>query len=155
MDATAELFETDAQSPVVSESQSESVAGVGAVSPSQPDEQTRLSKSERIRRYMADHPEVRNRDVAAALEPYGVTAADVANVKSHQKRKQKQPRGKVGRPKKGVAKPRSAESSPGETSTGDTLGLDVLDACVQLIEKAGGVDEAAHVLDLVRRIRSM
>ena len=45
-----------------------------------------LSKAQRIRLYMENNPEARNRDVVEALQQFSVTAADVANVKSIAKR---------------------------------------------------------------------
>jgi hypothetical protein len=45
-----------------------------------------LSKAQRIRLYMENNPEARNKDVVEALKGFSVTAADVANVKSIAKR---------------------------------------------------------------------
>ena len=113
-----------------------------------------MSKSARVRQYLEDHPEARNKDIAEALAPHGVRPADVANTKAQMKRKA----AKNSPPKPAAAAasvaPKSPESSS-EPTIDATIQLDLLEAGMEFIRKAGGVNEAQHVLNIVRRIRSL
>jgi len=122
-----------------------------------------LSKSGRIRLYMKQHPGVRNKDIVKALSHHGIKAADVANVKSQMKRKAAKQAGKsAGTSKTAVtatAGTRATTPAPADVATvatiDATVGLDVLEEGMEFIRKAGGINEAQHVLNLIRRIRSM
>jgi hypothetical protein len=120
-----------------------------------------LSKSERIRRYMKENPEARNVDIAEALGEHGVTAADVASVKTQLKKKEE---------KRGATHVRSGSNGSngatktqainGITASADAaieaqVGLDVLEDGMDFIRKAGGMNEAQHILNVIRRIRAM
>ena len=113
-----------------------------------------MSKSARVRQYLEEHPEARNKDVAEALAPHGVRPADVANAKAQMKRKAAKEA-----PAKAAATPKSVASKPAETAAEPTIDatiqLDLLEAGMEFIRKAGGVNEAQHVLNIVRRIRSL
>ncbi len=120
-----------------------------------PDSSATKSKSERVREYIAKHPEARNKDIAAALANYSVTAADVGNVKTQLKKKDVKKRSTTA---KSQAKTTSATKSPGapsrqEVAIDATIALDVLDAGIDFINKAGGLNEAQHALNLIRRIK--
>ena len=115
-----------------------------------------LSKSERIRRYLGRHPEARNRDVVDALDRYGVTAGDVSNVKRQLRNKAEE--------SPAPARPAAAAaSSPSPSPVADestpevdaSIRLDVLDAGIEFVRKAGGYNEAQYVLSVIRRIQSL
>jgi hypothetical protein len=112
-----------------------------------------MSKSERVREYIAKHPEARNKDIAAALAKYSVSAADVGNVKTQLKKKA----GKNTSPAKSqsAAKPSSPPVAKKDVLIDATIGLDVLDAGIEFINKAGGLNEAQYALNVIRRIKSL
>ena len=107
------------------------------------------SKAKRIRDYLNKHPGARNKDAVEALGEYGVKAADVANVKSHQKRAE-------GRPRKSTAssktKPESSASTA-LTSNGPTINWKELDAGVAFVKAAGSVQRAQHLLIIIDKIK--
>ena len=107
------------------------------------------SKAKRIREYLNKHPGARNRDAVDALGEYGVTAADVANVKSHQKRSGSTPR-------KSTASTKTkseASSSTALTSTGPTINWNELEAGVAFVKAAGSVQRAQHLLIIIDQIK--
>lgn len=122
-----------------------------------------ISKSERIRRYLNENPEARNRDIVGALAGFGVSAADVGNVKSQMKKRsagQKRQRQKskdIAKPAVVVAKtaPQTPDKTPALQDVNSGLGLDIIEAGVDFIRRAGGMNEAQYVLNLIRQIRSM
>jgi hypothetical protein len=108
-----------------------------------------LSKAKRIREYLDNHPGARNKDAVAALEGFGVTSADVANVKSHQKRTQ-------GSAKKssGQSKPKpEPTSSTALTNNGPTINWKELEAGVAFVKVAGSVQRAQHLLIIIDQIK--
>ena len=114
----------------------------------------KISKSERIRQYMRQYPEARNKDISAALAQHGVTAADVGNVKTQLKQK-------AAKERQAASTTATRETSTAAIGTGPqtgsdaTIGMDVLEAGVEFIRKAGGINEAQYTLTLIRRIRSL
>ena len=120
-----------------------------------------LSKSERIRRYMKENPEARNVDIAEALGEHGVTAADVASVKTQLKKKEEKRSGTHARNgSNGSAKPHAVNGGSSLSASADAaieaqVGLDVLEDGMEFIRKAGGMNEAQHILNVIRRIRAM
>ncbi len=107
------------------------------------------SKAKRIREYLNKHLGARNKDAVEALGEYGVTAADVANVKSHQKRSE-------GKPRKSTSTPRvKSESSVSTalTSNGPTINWKELDAGVAFVKAAGSVQRAQHLLIIIDKIK--
>ena len=115
------------------------------------------SKSERVREYIAEHPEARNKDIAAALVNFSVTAADVGNVKTQLRKKgvRKRATATKSQAKSAVATKSTPASSPKEAAIDGTIGLDVLDAGIDFINKAGGLNEAQYALNVIRRIKSL
>lgn len=113
-----------------------------------------LSKSARVREFLEQHPGARNRDVAEALSSHGVTAADVANVKTQLKRKQEKA-GRMVKPKANAKPAAEAPSTPASPQLDATIQIDLLEAGVEFIRKAGGINEAQHVLGMIRRIQQL
>ena len=109
-----------------------------------------LSKAKRIRAFLDSHPEARNRDAVEALSEYGVTAADVANVKSHQKRTQVASSKKS--PTNAKSKP-EASSSTALTNNGPTINWKELEAGVAFVKAAGSVQRAQHLLIIIDQIK--
>ena len=103
------------------------------------------SKAKRIREYLDKHPGARNKDAVESLGQYGVTAADVANVKSHQKRT-----GAVTKKSSASAKPKAASTAL--TSAGPTF-LTGLEAGVAFVKAAGSVQNARHLLIIIEQIK--
>ncbi len=107
------------------------------------------SKAKRIREYLNKHPGARNKDAVEALGDYGVTAADVANVKSHQKRSESTPRKSAA-----SSKTKSeASSSTALTSSGPTINWNELEAGVAFVKAAGSVQRAQHLLIIIDQIK--
>lgn len=113
------------------------------------------SKARRIRDYVDSHPESRNKDVVEALESYGVTAADVANVKSQQKRKESKV--KKTSTTKAKATATSSDDSSGTTAltnSGPTINWRELDAGVAFVKAAGSIQRAQHLLIIIEQIKA-
>ncbi|MEM6691001.1 MAG: hypothetical protein AAF664_16355 [Planctomycetota bacterium] len=117
----------------------------------------KITKSQRIRDYFEDNPEIRNKDVVAALGHFGVTAADVANVKAAVKRKTAKKQSQVKRvsqpPQNGT--PQSTTTPFSEEDDSVAIGLDVLEMGIEFVKKSGGISEAMYVLNVIKRIRSI
>jgi hypothetical protein len=110
------------------------------------------SKAERIRDYLTENPEAKNKDVAEALSSYGVKAADVANAKSHLKKTGQ----KLGKRGASSAKPRlepTAKSTATATDPGPSVNLRELEAGVAFVEAVGSVQRAQHLLIIIGQIR--
>jgi hypothetical protein len=171
----------DAPAEPPSDPASEATAEPVPVTSAQPtDGDAARSKSQRIRDYLSDHPQARNRDVVDALSAYGVRAADVANVKTIDKKKAdsqpttdaKSPKIKApkGSKKQSGSGPRAAKpakpaaardntkpvATPAASSkTNGELVMSDLEAGLAFIAQAGGIEKAHQVLELIARIRSV
>ena len=108
------------------------------------------SKAKRIREYLDKHPGARNKDAVESLGAYGVTAADVANVKSHQKRTEGTTRGAA--PVQSKARP-EVSNSTSLTSSGPTINWKELEAGVAFVKAAGSVQRAQHLLIIIDQIK--
>lgn len=117
----------------------------------------KISKSARARDYIESNPDASRKDIVAALEIYGVTMADVANAKAAIKKKnekKKVPKAKPTSSMNSVAT--KSETKPASQPSIDaTIQLDLLEAGLDFIRKSGGINEAQHILSVVRRIRSL
>lgn len=111
-----------------------------------------LSKAKRIREHMDKHPEARNKDIVDALEGFGVTAADVANVKSQMKRAEGKASSKASAPKPKAAP--AAANNTALTSTGPTINWRELDAGVAFVKAAGSIQRAQHLLIIIEQIKA-
>lgn len=125
-----------------------------------------ISKSQRVRDYLEANPEARNKDVAADLEPYGVRPADVANTKAIMKKKEAKKAKKRAAAAGKAALADKSDSAVGSAASGPaasgvmpeieaTVQLHLLEAGVEFVRKAGGINEAQHILGVIRRIRSL
>lgn len=109
-----------------------------------------ISKAQRIRNYLAAHPEARNRDVVEALQEYSVTAADVANVKSISKRNGESA---AERPAARDAV-RSRAESTAIAAPGASITLPELEAGVAFVKAAGSIMRAKHLLIIIEQIKA-
>lgn len=108
------------------------------------------SKAKRIREYLDKNPGARNKDAVESLGAYGVTAADVANVKSHQKRTEGTTRSST------TAQPKvrpEVSNSTSLTSSGPTINWKELEAGVAFVKAAGSVQRAQHLLIIIDQIK--
>jgi hypothetical protein len=126
--------------------------------PEEEENDAQMSKSQRVRDYLEEHPEARNKDIADALEKYGVRPADVANTKAQMKKRE----AKSGKKKPSASKEKLSAAAIAEAKPVATLPeievavqLHLLEAGVEFVRKAGGVNEALHVIGVIRRIRTM
>lgn len=108
-----------------------------------------LSKAQRIRKHLEEHPEARNRDVVDALKQHKVTAADVANVKSLLKRSEtKQAKGSSAT-KPNTVPPESTALVP----AGGGMSLAELEAGVVFVKSVGSITRAKHLLIILESIK--
>ncbi len=122
-----------------------------------------MSKSSRIRQFLTKHPGKANREVAAELQKFGVTPADVAGVKTQLKRKAEKTQAKAAKSKPAAPSPAAApvkavparSTGTSEISIDHAIGLDVLEAGIEFVRKAGGINEAQYTLTMIRRIKSL
>jgi len=113
-----------------------------------------LSKAQRIRLYMENNPEARNRDVVEALQQFSVTAADVANVKSIAKRQgggSSSSRSEAATPAAGK---KVTSAGTGMTSPGASITLPELEAGVAFVKTAGSIMRAKHLLIIIEQIKA-
>lgn len=109
-----------------------------------------LSKAQRIRQYLEDHPESRNRDIVEALKQYKVTAADVANVKSLMKRTGGKPSGRKGAETKSST---TRSESTALVPAGAGMSIAELEAGVEFVKTVGSVTRAKHLLIILESIK--
>jgi len=86
-----------------------------------------LSKAQRIRLYMENNPEARNRDVVEALQQFSVTAA-------------------VGK--------KASLANTGMTNPGASITLPELEAGVAFVKTAGSIMRAKHLLIIIEQIKA-
>jgi hypothetical protein len=139
-----------------------------------------VNKSQSIRDYLAKHPDSQNKDVAGALEKYGVNSQDVANLKARLKAsagtRSKKKAVKRGMPSKNCPKcnktmhvakvacecgykfPVKKKKKPVKitvTSSGEGTLSRKLEESIRIVEKAGGIDQAKQVLAAVKDLENL
>jgi hypothetical protein len=139
-----------------------------------------VNKSQLIRDYLAKHPDSQNKDVAGALEKYGVNSQDVANLKARLKAsagtRSKKKSVKRGMPSKNCPKcnktmhaakvtcecgykfPVKKKKKPVKitvTSSGEGTLSRKLEESIRIVEKAGGIDQAKQVLAAVKDLENL
>jgi len=113
-----------------------------------------VSKVQRVRDYLGQNSAAKSRDVVTALTKFGVTSADVANARNAMKKKSKKAKR---RSSKSASKPTQGRSSSAQSrvSIDARIEVDLLDMGIEFVQKAGGMNEAQHILNLISRIRSL
>ncbi len=118
------------------------------------------SKSQRVRNYLDENPEARNRDVVDALSEYGVTAADVSNAKAQLKRKGETPakRGKAAAAAPAAATSSSTKAAAGslaQTATGGSIAMGELEAAITFVRQIGSIDRAKQLLVIIQQVQQL
>ncbi|MCE2800091.1 MAG: hypothetical protein LW724_11095 [Planctomycetaceae bacterium] len=113
-----------------------------------------LSKAQRIRLYMENNPEARNRDVVEALQQFSVTAADVANVKSIAKRQGGNGSVVRSEPSAPSVGKKASLANTGMTNPGASITLPELEAGVAFVKTAGSIMRAKHLLIIIEQIKA-
>lgn len=118
-----------------------------------------LSKSQRVRNYLDDNPEARNRDVVEALSEYGVTAADVSNAKAQLKRKGEVPtkKGKAAAAAPVAASTASAKSvaAAAQSAAGGSIAMGELEAAITFVRQIGDLDRAKQLLVIIQQVQQL
>ena len=116
---------------------------------------SKISKSKRVRDYISAHPRTRNKDIVIALAEFGIKAADVSNAKSQMKRKKKR-RATVAAPKAAASTKRIGRPK-GSTNAAKEASLSVADMKVALdyVQNVGGLGRAQEVLKVFEQIKSL
>lgn len=116
------------------------------------------SKSQRVRNFLEEQPEARNRDVVEALAEYGVTAADVSNAKAQLKRKGDTP-AKRGRPSAATVATTSTVTGKSEPtavqSAGGSIAMNELEAALTFVRQIGSIDRAKQLLVIIQQIQQL
>ena len=106
----------------------------------------KVNKSQKIREYVAEHPEAGPSQVARDLKQFGVTPALVSNVKARgdapPRRRKKRVRRKRSLNRNGMPRRRRRDIQP-------------IVAAAELIRLCGGIEEAKSALDTAGRIASV
>ena len=117
------------------------------------------SKSQRVRNYLDENPEARNRDVVEALAEYGVTAADVSNAKAQLKRRGDAP-AKRGRPAASAAAPAAPTvavkgSAVAVQAAGGSIAMNEIEAALTFVREIGSLDRAKQLLVIIQQIQQL
>ena len=117
------------------------------------------SKSQRVRNYLDENPEARNRDVVDALSEYGVTAADVSNAKAQLKRKGETPT-KRGKAAAAAATPAASASTKAaaaaaQSATGGSIAMGELEAAITFVRQIGSIDRAKQLLVIIQQVQQL
>jgi hypothetical protein len=114
------------------------------------------SKSKRVRDYLTEHPQARNKDVVEALAEFGVTPADVSNAKTHLKKRASKRRNRS------VVVAVSAEANANPTGDDEAsnaatqqISLTEIDAALTFVRQVGSVDRARHLLVIIQQIQEL
>ncbi len=118
-----------------------------------------LSKSQRVRNYLDENPEARNRDVVDALSEYGVTAADVSNAKAQLKRKGETPSKRGKAVSATAAIPASARSEATaaavQAAGGGSIAMGELEAAINFVRQIGSIDRARQLLVIIQQVQQL
>ncbi len=116
-----------------------------------------LSKSQRVRNFLDENPEARNRDVVEALSEYGVTAADVSNAKAQLKRKGDVPakKGKAAAAPAASASSTKAAASAAQAAAGGAIAMGELEAAITFVRQIGSIDRAKQLLVIIQQVQQL
>jgi hypothetical protein len=105
-----------------------------------------ISKSQRIRDYLDDHPAAKGREILAALSQYGVKQSDIGNVKSKMKRDG------VTTKSASASTSKATPVSSGAAPFG--ISFKALEAGTAFLKEAGSLNNAKELLTIIDQIRS-
>ena len=107
----------------------------------------KINKSQKVRDYLAEHPDAGPTEVATALKRYGVSVALVSSIKG---------KSQTGGRKKRKAKASRRRSVGGRRGQSRRAGrVEPIIAAAELIRVCGGVDEAKTAVDATGRVASV
>ena len=107
----------------------------------------KINKSQKVRDYLAEHPDAGPTAVANALKRYGVSVTLVSAIKS---------KGQTGGRKRRTAKAARRRAVRGRrTRARPTSRMEPVVAAAELIRVCGGVDEAKTALDAAGQVASV
>ncbi len=112
------------------------------------------SKSKRVRDYLTEHPQARNKDVVEALVEFGVTPADVSNAKTHLKKRASRRRNRsvvVGVVEDVTAGPTSSDEPPVVAQ----ISLTEIDAALHFVRQVGSMERARQLLAIIQQIQQL
>lgn len=109
------------------------------------------SKSKRVRDYLLEHPQARNKEVVEALAEFGVTPADVSNAKTLLNKRASKRR------TRSVAVSVAEETSTSEIADSATqqISLNEIDAALSFVRQVGSVDRARQLLIIIQQIQQL
>ncbi len=112
------------------------------------------SKSKRVRDYLTEHPQARNKDVVEALVEFGVTPADVSNAKTHLKKRASKRRNRS------VVVGVTEDASTGPVSSDEAvvvaqISLTEIDAALHFVRQVGSMDRARQLLGIIQQIQQL
>ena len=116
-----------------------------------------LSKSQRVRNFLDENPEARNRDVVEALGEYGITAADVSNAKAQLKRKGETPskRGKTAAPAAVASTVSKTAAAAAVSASGGSIAMGELEAAITFVRQIGSIDRARQLLVIIQQVQQL
>ena len=112
------------------------------------------SKSKRVRDYLTEHPQARNKDVVEALAEFGVTPADVSNAKTHLKKRASKRRNRavvVGASDDVVTSAENSAEAPGIAQ----ISLTEIEAALGFARQVGSMDRARQLLAILQQIQQL
>ena len=112
------------------------------------------SKSKRVRDYLTEHPQARNKDVVEALVEFGVTPADVSNAKTHLKKRASRRRNRsvvVGVVEDVAAGPANSDEPPVVAQ----ISLTEIDAALHFVRQVGSMERARQLLAIIQQIQQL
>lgn len=112
------------------------------------------SKSKRVRDYLTEHPQARNKDVVEALVEFGVTPADVSNAKTHLKKRASRRRNRsvvVGVVEDVATGPTSSDEPPVVAQ----ISLTEIDAALHFVRQVGSMERARQLLAIIQQIHQL
>ncbi len=112
------------------------------------------SKSKRVRDYLTEHPQARNKDVVEALAEFGVTPADVSNAKTHLKKRASKRRTRsvvASVEEDAVVNPTALDEHIGAAQ----ISLTEIDAALNFVRQVGSMERARQLLSIIQQIQQM
>lgn len=112
------------------------------------------SKSKRVRDYLTEHPQARNKEVVEALAEFGVTPADVSNAKTHLKKRASKRRNRsvvVAVTAEAATHPTGNE----EQSNVAQISLTEIDSALNFVRQVGSIDRARQLLVIIQQIQEL
>lgn len=110
------------------------------------------SKSKRVRDYLTEHPQARNKDVVEALVEFGVTPADVSNAKTHLKKRASKRRNRS------VVVGVTEDATPVDSNEAVVvaqISLTEIDAALSFVRQVGSIDRARQLLGIIQQIQQL